>query len=100
MSEAKKQTDKAKRILRWFGSLDILVCHQPPHGILDEVTSRSAPKSWIGKRAGSKAILQHIMSKPPRYVFCGHIHEGQGMERFGGTEVHNLGVGGYKIVEF
>ena len=100
LAKAKRETDKAKRVLRWFNSLDILVCHQPPYGILDKVTAKFAPKHWQGKHAGSKAILQYIKSKSPKYVFCGHIHEGQGMKKVGETEVYNLGVGGHKIIEF
>lgn len=99
MAKAKKQTDKAKRVLRWFDSLDILVCHQPPYGFLDKVTAKFVPKHWQGKHAGSKTILQYIESKSLIYVFCGHIHEGQGMKKIGETEVYNLGVGHYKTVE-
>jgi len=99
MKKAKKQTEKARRILRWFGEVDILVHHQPPHGVLDKV-GPMAPKHWRGKHAGSKLILDYLKRKQPRYAFCGHIHEGEGMRKIGRTEVHNLGVGGYKVVEF
>ena len=99
MANAKKETLKAKRVLRWFGSLDILVCHQPPYGVLDKVSAKFAPKQWQGKQAGSKAILDYVVRKQPRYVFCGHIHEGKGMEKVGDTEVYNLGNVGYKIVD-
>jgi len=68
--------------------------------VLDKVTAKFAPKHWQGKHAGSQAILQYIKSKSPKYVFCGHIHEGQGTAKIGETEVYNLGVGEYKIVEF
>jgi Icc-related predicted phosphoesterase len=99
LSDAKKNTRKAKKVLNWFGNLDILVCHQPPLGFLDKVTSDFAPKHWKGKHAGSKVILDYIRSKKPSYVFCGHIHEGEGMRRVGKTEIYNLGVGNYKLVE-
>lgn len=100
LAKAKKETGKAKQVLRWFNFLNILVCHQPPYGVLDKVTAKFAPKNWQGKHAGSQAILQYIKSKSPKYVFCGHIHEGEGMKKVGETEIYNLGVGGYKIVEF
>ncbi len=100
LSEAKKETDKAKKILRWFGNVDILICHQPPYGILDKVKAKFAPKHWQGKHAGSKVILEYIKSKSPKYVFCGHIHESQGMKKIGKTEIHNLCVGKYKIIEY
>ena len=100
MRKAKKQTEKAKRVLGRFGdNLDILVCHQPPFGFLDKVNFPGAPEHWQGKRAGSKSILDYIKDHKPRYVFCGHIHEGEGMIKMGRTEVYNLGVAGYKVIE-
>ncbi len=95
---AKKDTQKAKDVLKWFDGLDVLVCHQPPYGVLDKVGGM-APKHWRGKDAGSKVILNYIKSKKPKYVFCGHIHEGEGMKKVGKSEVYNLGVAGYKFVE-
>jgi len=98
--KAKRETEKARRVLRNFGKLDILVCHQPPYGFLDKVKFKAAPKHWHGKHAGSKTILDYIKRKQPKYVFCGHIHEGEGKKKIGKTEVYNLGVAGHKIVEF
>ncbi|HEB47076.1 MAG TPA: hypothetical protein ENI22_01255, partial [Candidatus Pacearchaeota archaeon] len=92
MKKAKKATDKARRVLRWFGKVDILVCHQPPYRYLDKVTFKGAPKHWMGKHAGSKTILDFIKRKQPNYVFCGHIHEGKGRAKIGRTDVYNLGV--------
>ena len=101
LRSAKKQTLKAKNILNNFAKkdIDILVCHQPPFGVLDKVTSKFAPKHYQGKNAGSKIILEFIKKHQPKYVFCGHIHEGEGFKKLGKTQVYNLGVGGYKIIE-
>lgn len=99
LNELKKETDKSKKILKNFGKLDILLCHQPPYGILDKVTAKFAPKDWQGKHAGSKTILDYIKKEKPKYVFCGHIHEGEGYHKIGKTEIYNLGVCGYKIIE-
>jgi Icc-related predicted phosphoesterase len=100
MKSAKKETDKAKRILDRFKTLDILICHQPPYGFLDKVSGKyGAPKSYVGKHAGSKVILNYIKKTQPKYVFCGHIHEGEGKTKIGKTEVYNLGVAGHKIIE-
>jgi len=99
IKKAKKETEKAKRVLKNFRNLDILVCHQPPYGILDKVNFPGIPENWKGKHAGSKVILDYIKSHKPKYVFCGHIHEGQGKVKIGKTEVYNLGVAGYKVVE-
>ena len=99
MKKAKKETDKAKRILKRFKNIDILICHQPPYGILDKVTWKEAPKHYQGKHAGSKAILNFIQREQPPYVFCGHIHEEKGMRKIGKSEVYNLGVAGHKILK-
>ena len=100
MRRAKRETEKAKRILNRFGNVDILLCHQPPYGILDEVTYKLAPKDWKGKHAGSKVILSYMKKEHPRYVVCGHIHEGKGRKKIGDTEVINSGVAGdYAIIE-
>ena len=98
LSRANKQTSKAKKVLKRFGEVDILVCHQPPLGFLDKVTAPFAPKHWKGKNAGSKVILDYIKRKHPKFVFCGHIHEGQGSAKIGKTLVCNLGVAGYRVI--
>ncbi|MBW3018147.1 metallophosphoesterase [Candidatus Woesearchaeota archaeon] len=100
ISKAKKETAKAKQVLENFNELDILVCHQTPFGFLDKVNNPSAPKNWRGKRAGSKVILNYIKKECPKYVFCGHMHEHEGMKKISKTEVYNLGVCGYKLIEF
>lgn len=99
MKKAKKETDKAKRVLKKFKNIDILICHQPPYGFLDKVTWKEAPKHYQGKHAGSKVILDYIRRIQPQYTFCGHIHEGKGKIKIGKTEVYNLGVGGYKLIK-
>lgn len=93
MSKAKKKTDKARKVLNSFGKdLDILVCHQPPYGYLDKVNFPGIPAGWKGKHAGSKAILEYIKKYQPKYVLCGHIHEGEGKAKIGKSQVYNLGV--------
>jgi Icc-related predicted phosphoesterase len=93
-----KTVDKVKKILKKIGSVDILVHHQPPYGILDKV-GNPAPKHWRGKHAGSKLILNYIKRKQPKYSFCGHIHEGKGKKKIRKTKVYNLGVADHVIVE-
>jgi len=95
---AREDTEKARTVLRKFKDIDILVCHQPPYGVLDKV-GKMAPKPWRGKHAGSKLVLDYIKKKQPKYVFCGHIHEGEGRKKIGNTQIYNLGVCGYTIVE-
>lgn len=100
MKSAKRETCKAKRILERFGKVDVLVCHQPPYGFLDKVDFPGVPQGWKGKHAGSKVILEYIKKHQPSYVFCGHIHEGEGKVKIGESEVFNLGVASHKVVEF
>lgn len=91
---AREETSNAKKVLKKLGKTDILVCHQPPFGVLDKVNFPQAPKHWQNKHAGSKVILDYIKSKKPKYVFCGHIHEAKGKKKVGKTEVYNLGCAG------
>lgn len=99
--DGKRQTVKARRVLKRFGrNLDILICHQPPLGVLDKVgTGDGAPKEWKGKHAGSKVVLDYIKKYQPRYCICGHIHEGKGVKKIGKTTVINLGLRGFKVLE-
>lgn len=100
LKAATKETIKVRKILQRFGNIDILVCHQPPYGILDKVSGKyGAPKSWHGKHAGGKAILDYVKKYQPRYVFCGHIHEGHGHKKLGKTDIYNLGVADHTIVQ-
>jgi Icc-related predicted phosphoesterase len=98
-NDAKKETKQAERLLKKIGQVDILLCHQPPLGILDKVSAKFAPRHWQGKHAGSGAILNYIKKYHPRYVICGHIHESKGKAKIGRTEIYNLGVAGYKIID-
>ncbi len=52
--------------------LDILICHGPPYGILDENDYRV--------HCGSIALMRAIERAQPKYVIFGHIHE-QGGKR-------------------
>ncbi|MFB6246039.1 MAG: metallophosphoesterase [Candidatus Pacearchaeota archaeon] len=82
---------KAKGKVDSFGKVDVLLCHQPPKGYVD------TPKE--GLHVGSEVILDYIKKNQPRYVFCGHIHEGEGHAKIGKSDVYNLGVAGYKVID-
>jgi Icc-related predicted phosphoesterase len=99
INRALKDTQNAGRVLKRFGKLDILLTHVPPYGVLDQVNSRVIPPSWVGRHAGSKVVLEYIRSMQPDYVICGHIHEAEGYEKVGRSQVYNLGNGGYKVIE-
>ena len=97
--KAMRQTRDAEKVLSRFGKLDILLTHVPPYGVLDQVNSKVIPPSWVGRHAGSRAVLEYVGSIQPGYVICGHIHEAEGYQKVGRSQVYNLGTGGYKIIE-
>lgn len=62
----------------------IVLAHVPPHKMrLD--------RTFLLKHAGSTALRTFIEQSQPDVVFCGHIHEGRGIERLGRTTVVNCG---------
>jgi len=63
----------------------VFVPHAPPHGCVDRIAS--------GQSVGSTAVREHIDSRHPHAVFCGHIHEARGVDRLGDTLVVNCGLG-------
>jgi len=81
------------RRLRPFESLDplVLICHCPPAGTpLDLIRE--------GVHAGSVSVREFIERVQPRYFFCGHIHEAEGVTaRLGATECVNAGRNGYLL---
>jgi Icc-related predicted phosphoesterase len=79
--------------LRKFTGLKpmVLVCHAPPHGTaLDRVKE--------GLHAGSRAVGEFLAAEQPRYFFCGHIHEAEGVQaQLGPTLAVNAGKRGYLL---
>jgi hypothetical protein len=67
---------------------DILVVHEPPRGILDDVGG--------GRHIGFTAHLEALKRLRPKVLLCGHCHESPGVMIHGGTTVVNctLGSGG------
>jgi Icc-related predicted phosphoesterase len=82
----------AERLLR-FDDLDplILVCHAPPYGTeLDRIRP--------GLHAGSTAVRDFIERRRPRYFFCGHIHEAEGVSiDLNGVQARDHGKAGYLL---
>jgi uncharacterized protein len=62
----------------------ILVVHQPPWNTLND-------RVFFGKHVGSKSIREFIVSRQPIITFCGHIHEGTGIDTIGETRLINPG---------
>ena len=67
---------------------DILVVHEPPRGILDDVGG--------GRHIGFAEHLAALRRLRPKVLLCGHCHESPGVVVHGGTTVVNctLGSGG------
>lgn len=86
------ESDIARRYAGIPDGLDILVCHTPPRiGTAKIDLSYYDESHWMC--FGSKTLALEIGVKKPRYVFCGHIHEGD-HEVFvcndGATEIRNV----------
>lgn len=73
----------------------LMICHTPPFDTrLDRLRN--------GTPVGSPAVRTFIETHRPDVAVVGHIHEGQGTDRVGGTVVVNPGAlrdGGYVLVE-
>ena len=69
----------------------VLICHAPPYGTdLDRIRD--------GLHAGSQSVRKFAESYQPEYLFCGHIHEGEGREiEIGKTKAVNVGKRGYLL---
>jgi len=67
---------------------DVLVVHEPPWGLLDEVGG--------GRHIGFREHLDALRRLRPKVLLCGHCHESPGVVIHGGTSVVNctLGSGG------
>jgi Icc-related predicted phosphoesterase len=62
----------------------VIVSHVPPRDTKVDV-------AFIGGHAGSRIFKQFIMETKPVAVFCGHIHEGRGIDYIGDVTVVNPG---------
>jgi Icc-related predicted phosphoesterase len=71
--------------------LDVLICHAPPlNTALDRIRE--------GLHGGSRAVREYIDKYQPRYFFCGHIHEAEGVViQMGATRAQNVGKHGYLL---
>jgi Icc-related predicted phosphoesterase len=85
--------EEIARRLEPFAALDplILVCHCPPKpSRLDQ--------SRDGQHFGSTSVAAFIAARQPRYFFCGHIHEAEGVtDQLGATTGVNVGKAGYLL---
>lgn len=71
----------------------IIVSHVPPIDTKVDV-------AYVGGHAGSLSLRQFISERKPIAVFCGHIHEGRGIDYIGDTVIVNPGAArsGYYVL--
>jgi Icc-related predicted phosphoesterase len=62
----------------------IIVSHSPP-------AYTKLDKAFFGGHVGSQLLRQFIEKHEPIAVFCGHIHEAQGIDHIGKTVIVNTG---------
>ena len=64
----------------------VVLSHFPPrNGQVD--------RTFHGDHVGSTSLQAYIETTHPCLVFCGHIHEGRGIERLDSTTLVNCGLG-------
>jgi uncharacterized protein len=72
----------------------LMVCHCPPK-------STPLDRAGEGKHFGSTAVAAFLAKAEPRYFFCGHIHEAEGVSCLLGqhqqTTALNVGKRGYLL---
>jgi Icc-related predicted phosphoesterase len=86
------EAELAERLARFEPLVPlVLICHAPPFGTaLDRVRD--------GLHAGSRSVREFVDRHQPEYLFCGHIHEAEGVEiAIGKTKAVNVGKRGYLL---
>ncbi|MCS7314539.1 MAG: metallophosphoesterase [Bryobacterales bacterium] len=85
--------EEIARRLEKFASLEplVLICHCPPWNTpLDRVRE--------GVHAGSRSLREFVERVQPAYLFCGHIHEAEGIAvQLGRTQAFSVGKRGHLL---
>jgi Icc-related predicted phosphoesterase len=84
------ESEMAARLEK-LGRPSVLICHAPP---LDTPLDRVHE----GLHAGSSAVREFVEKHQPAHMFCGHIHEAEGVViHMGATRAMNVGKKGYLL---
>jgi Icc-related predicted phosphoesterase len=97
----RKAEKKFIYLLKKKSKKHIFVFHYPPLGVFDIIRDKK-DNPMNGKSTGVRFFAEAIKKYKPVAVFCGHMHEYQGMKRLYGVPVINPGdaeKGKYAIVE-
>lgn len=70
--------------------VDLLLAHYPPYGFFDKVNYKGE-NPMNGKHVGFKGYTLFIKKYSPKIFICGHMHEYQGMKKFGKTKIIKTG---------
>jgi Icc-related predicted phosphoesterase len=84
------EEEMASRLAK-LGDPAVLICHTPP---LDTPLDRIHESL----HAGSRAVREFVEAHQPKHLFCGHIHEAEGVViQMGATRAMNVGKKGYLL---
>jgi len=93
IDRAIKEEKELNEVFDKIKSVDIIISHLPPYGVLDEDQGLNNK----GDNAGSKLLRNFILKIKPKLVVCGHIHV-PGEVKLGETLIINPGE--QKVIEF
>jgi predicted phosphodiesterase len=69
---------------------DVLVTHGPPRGYGDDLGGGAGSAGWQRARAGCEDLLARVRAVRPLLHLYGHIHQGRGHWRDGGSLLVNV----------
>lgn len=81
---------KFESLIRQSKNPRIFVFHYPPQGVFDIIRDKK-DNPMNGKSAGIGFFTEAIKKYKPLAVFCGHMHEYQGIKKLHGVHVINPG---------
>lgn len=77
-----------ERLAYTFESVDCVLSHCPPYGILDMWTS--VPPGESPRHIGARALTDYVRQHAPKLVICGHVHDNPGYARSYDSHVYNV----------
>ena len=87
----KKWENRLKKIFSRLKNYNnvIFIAHDVPFGYFDKINNKSNPlhKNHIG----DKYFTNYIKKYQPKLFLCGHMHEYQGVKKFGKTKIVTTG---------
>ncbi|WP_414838195.1 metallophosphoesterase family protein [Candidatus Nanosalina sp. VS9-1] len=102
MKEIRKEyTEQKERLEKLFQASEkpvIFLSHNVPHNTsLDRIENPDSPAD--GRHYGSIIVRELIEEKNPVLSIAGHMHEGYGKEKIGGTVAVNAGLNRHVVID-